>query len=416
MASRASVTRPDVWWVVPAFSITPKSTFFGLDKSSAHCFTIDKRVYRALMTSQVQKAIPLSENKKQVSVLFQIGGRRFPAEIRLVNQNRAKPRKASAELYPPRVVFQFQWKKFPETVQAIHSLFADDIELMHEGHPASHRAVFNHLGGKEFLVRRMLHEDEPVETKLPTVRAARNTSPAVKKQDERHDDSKVRIVLTETMLSKHAIDATIQVREFLKRESLVDFDSIGQGQEHKVTLNGTLVNTRTESEGNVAVQCGFYRPNSGKGDPRFWISKLATYAKADNVLVLEKGGEGGLFLTLMIDDDSTQASGLRKPTFSDELLGVALKKIDQGETDAEIERVLGIPTRRLRELRDTNNRPRSAGGSNRYSIDDHNEVITLMYSGCSLQKIVEETGVPKDTVLRWRKDAVEEGFPLPEFE
>ena len=78
--------------------------------------------------------------------------------------------KASAE-NSPRVVFQFQWKKFPETVQAIHSLFAEDIELMHEGHSASHRAVFNHLGGKEFLVRRMLHEDEPVETKLPTVRA-----------------------------------------------------------------------------------------------------------------------------------------------------------------------------------------------------------------------------------------------------
>ena len=32
------------------------------------------------------------------------------------------------------------------------------------------------------------------------------------------------------------------------------------------------------------------------------------------------------------------------------------------------------------------------------------------------QKIVEETGIPKDTVLRWRKDAVEEGFPLPELE
>ena len=193
------------------------------------------------------------------------------------------------------------------------------------------------------------------------------------------------------MLSKHVIDATIQVREFLKRESLVDFDSIEQGQEHKVILNGTLVNTRTESEGNVAVQCGFYRPNSGKGDPRFWISKLTSYAKAGNILVLRKGGDGSLFLTLMIDDDSTQASGPRKPTFSDELLGVALKKIIR-RNGRRNRASFGNSTRRLRELRDTNNRPRSAGGSNKYSIDDHNEVITLMYSGCSLRRSLRKPG------------------------
>lgn len=368
------------------------------------------------MTSQVRRAIPLSENEKQVSVLFQIGGKGFPAEIRLVNQNRARPRKATAELYPSRVVFQFQWKKFPETVQAIHSLFAEDIELIHEGRPASHRAVFNHLGGKEFLVRRMLHDDEPVETKLPTVRTPRNTSPVVKKQEEGHDDSNVKIVLTETMLSKHVIDATIQVREFLKQEGLVDFDSIGQGQENKVIMNGNLVNTVIGSEDNVVVQCGFYRPNSGKGDPRFWISKLTSYAKAGNILVLEKGGEDGLVVTLMIDDDSTGASSSKKPRYSDDLLDVALRKIDQGETDAEIERALGITTRHLRELRDISNRPRSAGGRNKYSTDDHNEVITMMYSGCSLQEIVEETRIPKATILRWREEAVEEGFPLPEFE
>ena len=92
------------------FEVTPKKTFFGLDKGKSHCFTAPKEINEFAI-----KTFGLGEGHLQADIQFEIDGELYPATIRLVRINRSKPYKLKADDLESREVIQFQWKKFPST-------------------------------------------------------------------------------------------------------------------------------------------------------------------------------------------------------------------------------------------------------------------------------------------------------------
>jgi len=138
---------------MPALSITPKITFFGLDKQSAHCFTIDQRLHHSFDDPEIGGWLGISPNRKQVPVRFLIRGREYPAELRLAIQDRSKPRIHEADDLPERRIYQFQWYKFDQTIAAIKDMFWDAYEQIVGGNKNhEHRIVFYHLGDNVFML------------------------------------------------------------------------------------------------------------------------------------------------------------------------------------------------------------------------------------------------------------------------
>ncbi|MBZ2405774.1 MvaI/BcnI family restriction endonuclease [Liquorilactobacillus hordei] len=81
------------------------------------------------------------------------------------------------------------------------------------------------------------------------------------------------IRLTDTMLKKSIMDASALIRSTFKLGHIVDYDLIEQGQAGKKCLNGTFLSDKASPE-IIPVKVSFYRPNTKKGDPRFWINRL----------------------------------------------------------------------------------------------------------------------------------------------
>lgn len=94
------------------------------------------------------------------------------------------------------------------------------------------------------------------------------------------------LVPTATGLSKSIMDATGPVRAFLKAHNLHDYDSQGQGEDHKVVLPAVLLGPLSP----ITTRASLYRPSTKTGDPRIWISKLPSYASAGDLLVLLTDG------------------------------------------------------------------------------------------------------------------------------
>ncbi|MFE6965503.1 hypothetical protein ACFVAJ_10330 [Agromyces sp. NPDC057679] len=107
------------------------------------------------------------------------------------------------------------------------------------------------------------------------------------------------IELTQTGLTKATLDATANVRDFLLRASIHDYRAQSQGPDHKRTLSATLVHPdgrRTRSRVTL------FRPQSGNGDPRIWLSGLRELCSAGEKCVLLED-EGGLLVLNLTSDD-----------------------------------------------------------------------------------------------------------------
>ncbi len=89
------------------------------------------------------------------------------------------------------------------------------------------------------------------------------------------------IIPTQTGLSKHIMDATSKVREFLKANEIHNYDSQQLGSENKVILQGKFVFLNGESETGISI----YRSN-GRGDYRIWFSGLNEFAAPNDELAL----------------------------------------------------------------------------------------------------------------------------------
>ena len=161
---------PKVWRVIPALAITPKKTFFGLDKNSAHCFTIDQRLHSSFDDPEIGGRWGISVYNKQVPIRFLILGQQYSAELRLAIQDRTQTRVYEPSELPERRVYQFQWYKFEETIAAIKTAFPKAFNEVRSGNNKhSHRIVFHHLGDDVFLLRGSTVGHELDSTLLPRV-------------------------------------------------------------------------------------------------------------------------------------------------------------------------------------------------------------------------------------------------------
>ncbi len=88
---------------------------------------------------------------------------------------------------------------------------------------------------------------------------------------------------TQTALEKHIMDATGSVRAYFKTKVIHNYGLQKQG----ASENGVQVETNLVSEkAIIKTSTSLYRPRAkGKGgDPRIWISKLPTFALANDIL------------------------------------------------------------------------------------------------------------------------------------
>jgi hypothetical protein len=85
---------------------------------------------------------------------------------------------------------------------------------------------------------------------------------------------------TKNGLEKSIMDATINVRSFLKSKSIHNYEIQGQGTENKVQIPAVLV-TPT---GIIESITSLYRPNTKNGDPRIWFKGLGKYASSNDIL------------------------------------------------------------------------------------------------------------------------------------
>lgn len=100
------------------------------------------------------------------------------------------------------------------------------------------------------------------------------------------------LVPTETGMAKGIMDATGNVRDFLRNSGLHDYDTQQQGTAHKRKIPTRLVT----SSGIVGTTTSLYRPVTKHGDPRLWVYGLAQHADAGNVLVLIASGADELLI------------------------------------------------------------------------------------------------------------------------
>ncbi len=140
--------KPNTWSTLPSMEIYPKKTFFGLDKSTAHCFTLPK-----VVTEMMIDHFNLNSNHLQRSIVFVIDGRDYDAEIRLVIMDRSKPNKLEKEELPKRTVAQFQWKSYPETCKEIRLQLASSYNLIRKGEVNdSETIIFHHGRMNRFMI------------------------------------------------------------------------------------------------------------------------------------------------------------------------------------------------------------------------------------------------------------------------
>lgn len=90
------------------------------------------------------------------------------------------------------------------------------------------------------------------------------------------------LVPTATGMAKSIMDATGNVRDFLRSSGLHDYDVQPQGEAHKQKIRTRIVT----SSGIVGTTTSLYRPVTKSGDPRLWIYGLSQHAGPGNLLAL----------------------------------------------------------------------------------------------------------------------------------
>lgn len=90
------------------------------------------------------------------------------------------------------------------------------------------------------------------------------------------------LVPTATGLGKSIMDVHSSLRIFLRNEGLHDFSAQPKGPDAKRVLPASIV---TPSQ-LVPTNLSLYRPMTKSGDPRIWISRLKTWARASDLLAL----------------------------------------------------------------------------------------------------------------------------------
>ncbi|ANE51507.1 DUF262 domain-containing protein [Flavisolibacter tropicus] len=123
----------------------------------------------------------------------------------------------------------------------------------------------------------------------------------------------VTIEPSKTSLKNYHMDATSIVREFLKVNQIHDYDSQGNGADHKVTKQATLIT----HDNTIISEASFYKANN-RGDARIWFSNLGSFAnETESVAIIVKNSE--LYLVNVSQLDIENLTGKTNP-FNDIIL------------------------------------------------------------------------------------------------
>lgn len=90
------------------------------------------------------------------------------------------------------------------------------------------------------------------------------------------------VQITATGYKKSILDATEPMRQYFKDKGMHDYENQGQGQVHKVVLESCVLDESNAFQTTVSL----YRPETKKGDPRIWISRLTRYCEPDDILMM----------------------------------------------------------------------------------------------------------------------------------
>lgn len=135
--------------ILPTFSVVPKKTFLGFDKSKGHCFTVKKS-----LTLPFVDFFKLNRSNLQQQILLVIDGVEYPALLRLVIQDKSKPIKSGIERnWKYREVLSIGWKGKKDTIEALHSNLPIAVNLVSKGLKNNRELInFEHLGGNRFYI------------------------------------------------------------------------------------------------------------------------------------------------------------------------------------------------------------------------------------------------------------------------
>lgn len=96
------------------------------------------------------------------------------------------------------------------------------------------------------------------------------------------------LTITTTGFKKSILDATKDVRNFLSKTSIHDFENQLQGVENKRSISCLFIQPNGDS---LEELISFNRPKSGNGDPRLWSSGFRKIASAGETICLFLGDE-----------------------------------------------------------------------------------------------------------------------------
>ena len=111
------------------------------------------------------------------------------------------------------------------------------------------------------------------------------------------------LVPTATGYKKSIMDATLSVRDFLRESGMHEYSTQKQGLKRYVPANFVL------PDNCVKTTASLYRPETKKGDPRIWFSKLTKYCKPTDLLAMIAHG-GELYVFNMSNQDVVQSFGV----------------------------------------------------------------------------------------------------------
>lgn len=90
------------------------------------------------------------------------------------------------------------------------------------------------------------------------------------------------VQITATGYKKSILDATEPMRQYFKDKGMHNYENQAQGQIYKVVLDSCILDESSAFQTNVSL----YRPETKKGDPRIWVSKLTKYCEPDDILMM----------------------------------------------------------------------------------------------------------------------------------
>ncbi|PKH60028.1 hypothetical protein CXF83_01110 [Shewanella sp. Choline-02u-19] len=117
---------------------------------------------------------------------------------------------------------------------------------------------------------------------------------------------------TTTGLKKSILDATQPVRTHFELTNFHDYENQGQGQESKVKKSAFFISDKECNESKVSL----YRPETKKGDPRMWFTKLGDFADSGDQIAIVVSDDSAYLINLSTKSLELEAS---KPNLIQEI-------------------------------------------------------------------------------------------------